>query len=104
MRIRRIDVSNFRSLRASSLNFTDSTALIGENNSGKSAFLLALDLFFASSPRINDKDFSDRNTNDPIDITVHFAELNRQNHCSLKTVPYTIKPGNKFIVLNLNVR
>jgi putative ATP-dependent endonuclease of the OLD family len=75
MRIRRIDVTNFRSLRASSLNFTASTALIGENNSGKSAFLLALDLFFASSPRVKDRDFSDRNIDDPIDITVHFSDL-----------------------------
>src|SRR5258708_15115000 len=75
MRIKRIDVTNFRSLRASSLNLAASTALIGENNSGKSAFLLALDLFFASSPRVKDRDFSDRNTSNPIDITVHFSDL-----------------------------
>ncbi|MBS4006287.1 MAG: AAA family ATPase, partial [Afipia sp.] len=39
MRIKSIDVSNFRALRNATLNFSPTTALIGENNSGKSAFL-----------------------------------------------------------------
>jgi hypothetical protein len=37
--------------------------------------LLALDLFFASSPRIKGKDFSDGNTDEPINITIHFDDL-----------------------------
>ena len=59
MRIKRLEVANFRALRDTVLNFEEATALIGENNCGKSAFLLALDLFFASSPRVGDRDFSD---------------------------------------------
>ena len=45
------------------------------SDDGKSAFLSALDLFFASSPRITEKDFSDGHTNVPIDITVHFSDF-----------------------------
>ena len=75
MRIRRIEVTNFRALRNSSLDLTDTTALLGENNCGKSAFLLALNLFFESSPKTNERDFSDNNTADPINITVHFSDL-----------------------------
>lgn len=75
MRIQRVEVRNFRALRNSDFNLGGATALLGENNSGKSAFLLALDLFFSSSPRVGPKDFSDENVGAPIDITVHFAEL-----------------------------
>jgi predicted ATP-dependent endonuclease of OLD family len=75
MRIRRLEVINFRALRNSSINFQETTALLGENNSGKSAFLLAIDLFFSSSPRLSDADYSDRNVKEPIDITLHFTDL-----------------------------
>lgn len=75
MRIRRIDVENFRALRDSTLKVSDTTALLGENNCGKSAFLLALDLFFSNAPKVNERDFSDGDTSDPIDITVHFGSL-----------------------------
>lgn len=75
MRIKKLHVSNYRALRNSTLNFSDTTALIGENNCGKSAFLQALDLFFAASPRVKVRDFSDENIGTPIDITVHFTEF-----------------------------
>lgn len=75
MRIKRLEVSNFRALRNTAIDFQSTTALLGENNSGKSAFLLAIDLFFASSPRVTDTDYSDRNTTLPIDITLHFSDL-----------------------------
>lgn len=75
MRIKSVHVSNFKALRNSTLNFSPTTALIGENNCGKSAFLNALDLFFSSSPRTRKRDFSDDNIGAPIDITLHFNNL-----------------------------
>ncbi len=75
MRIKKLHISNYRALRDASLNLAETTALIGENNCGKSAFLQALDLFFAASPRIKLKDFSDDNAAAPIDITIHFSEF-----------------------------
>ncbi|MGM4931489.1 ATP-dependent nuclease [Tardiphaga sp. 619_E2_N8_5] len=75
MRIKKLEVSNYRALRSSSLSFSETTALIGENNCGKSAFLQAIDLFFASSPKIKARDFSDDNIAEPIDITLHFMDF-----------------------------
>src|SRR5206468_2209577 len=75
MRIKRLSITNYRAIRDSTLDFSEATALIGENNSGKSTFLLALDLFFSSTPRVKDSDFSDGNTSTPIDITVNFFDL-----------------------------
>ena len=75
MRIKRLEVSNLRALRDSAISFSDSTVLIGENNCGKSAFLLALDLFFSNAPQTKLKDFSDEQVETPIDITVHFSDL-----------------------------
>lgn len=75
MRIQELHVSNYRALRDSSLKLGGTTALIGENNSGKSAFLQALDLFFSSSPKVRERDFSDGNTNDPIEITIQFSDF-----------------------------
>lgn len=75
MRIKKVEVRNYRALRNSEVEFGPATALIGENNCGKSAFLHAIDLFFAASPRIVVKDFTDENTAEPIDITIHFGDL-----------------------------
>src|SRR5665213_3875575 len=75
MRIKTLEVENFRALRDSSIDLSPSTVLIGENNSGKSAFLRALELFFSGSPRVKAKDFSDDNVAEPINITVHFSDL-----------------------------
>jgi predicted ATP-dependent endonuclease of OLD family len=75
MKIKELHISNYRALRNSSLNFSEATALIGENNCGKSAFLQGLDLFFSASPRVKARDFSDDNIGKPIDITIHFSDL-----------------------------
>jgi predicted ATP-dependent endonuclease of OLD family len=75
MRIRKIEVANLRAIRNASLNLSENTVLIGENNSGKSAFLLALDLFFSNAPQTKPKDFSDGQLEVPINITVHFSDL-----------------------------
>lgn len=75
MRIKAIHVENFRALERAQLSFAATTALLGENNCGKSAFLNAMDLFFAASPRIRDKDFSNYNFKSPIDITITFDQF-----------------------------
>jgi len=75
MRIKTLEVVNYRALRDASIDLAPATVLIGENNCGKSAFLRALDLFFSGSPKVKPKDFSDDNVGENIDITVHFSEL-----------------------------
>src|SRR5262245_18431681 len=75
MRIKTMEVRNFRALRNTTINFGATTAISGENNSSKSAFLLALDLFFSNAPRVKEKDFSDGESHLPIDVTVCFVDL-----------------------------
>jgi predicted ATP-dependent endonuclease of OLD family len=75
MQIKRIVVTNFRALSQATISFDNITTLIGENNSGKSAVLAAIALFFSSSPRVERKDFSNENTTDPILVTITFYNL-----------------------------
>ncbi len=75
MRIHKVHVKNFRALRDTELSLNDTTALIGENNAGKSAFLIAIDLFFQAAPQLSQNDYSDGNFSEPIEITIYFCDL-----------------------------
>lgn len=75
MRVHRLTAVNFRALANASVEFSPVTILLGENNSGKSTFLAALDLFFSSAPRVSEKDFNAQAPNDPIKITIEFSDL-----------------------------
>lgn len=75
MQIKRVSISNFRAIRDISVEFGRLTTIIGENNSGKSAVLAAIALFFDSAPRIDRKDFYNDNISDPVQITISFHNL-----------------------------
>lgn len=46
MKIETVDISKFRSIEKGSFNFNDITSVVGQNNSGKSAIMRALNSFF----------------------------------------------------------
>ncbi|MBL8543217.1 MAG: ATP-dependent endonuclease [Hyphomonadaceae bacterium] len=75
MRLGRVTVTNFRAIKEASLDLDDVTVLLGENNAGKSSFIAALDLFFASSPRVKLTDFHSANTSAEIGVTIEFVHL-----------------------------
>ncbi len=75
MRLVGVQVSNFRAILAATIDIEPLTAIIGANNTGKSAFLKAIDLFFSNAPKIDDDDFHSKNIEEPIDITLSFADL-----------------------------
>ena len=75
MRLVRIQVSNFRAISSATIDTEPLTAIIGANNTGKSAFLKAIDLFFSNAPKIDDDDFHGKNVEEPIDIILTFADL-----------------------------
>lgn len=50
MRVSRIEISNFRSIKHAPIDVEPYTALIGTNGAGKSAVLYALDWFFKGGP------------------------------------------------------
>lgn len=77
MKIERVRICNFRSLEDVTLVCGDIIALVGENNSGKSNIIEALDCFFnPSAPKINEETFFAKDTTRSIQITVEFRDLN----------------------------
>lgn len=75
MRVSKLEVRNFRAISEGEVSISPVTAILGENNSGKSSYLAALDLFFAPAPKVDFDDFHKRNHHEPIEITVHFTDL-----------------------------
>src|SRR5437588_9286152 len=75
MLLKCVRVRNFRSLRDVTLLCEPLTALVGPNGSGKSGFLRALDIFYTVNPSIDVEDFYNCDTNQPIEITLTFTNL-----------------------------
>jgi predicted ATP-dependent endonuclease of OLD family len=72
-----VHIRNFKSLEDTHLNCGNLVAFIGENNSGKSNLLEALDLFFnPSTSKVGEETFFGRQTSRMIEITVEFKDLN----------------------------
>lgn len=62
MRLVNIKISNFRGIKNCDLNFPERTVLVGDNNSGKSTILEAIDLVLGPErlsrrPVIDEHDF-----------------------------------------------
>jgi predicted ATP-dependent endonuclease of OLD family len=75
MRISQVSVSNFRAISEASIDLEPLTCIIGENNSGKSAFLKALDLFFQNAPKVEEDDFHHKGIETAIEITLTLVDL-----------------------------
>lgn len=71
IKIKKVKIENFRSIKCIEFDFKDLTILIGENNTGKTNILNALNLFFSSSVRgIDEEFFYNKKTSNDISITV----------------------------------
>ncbi len=76
MKISKIEISNYRSLKEVTIYPKNLLALIGRNNSGKSNVLKALQLFFDGGVKlVNEEVFYNHDTANPINITVTFEDL-----------------------------
>ncbi|MHA1246655.1 MAG: ATP-dependent nuclease [Candidatus Thorarchaeota archaeon] len=75
MRLSSVRVQNYRSIKDETLRLDTMTILVGPNGSGKSSFLRAIDLFYSSSPKYSEEDFYNRNTSEPIKITLTYSDL-----------------------------
>ena len=75
MKIQKIEIKNYRSLRDVTIYPKDILALVGRNNSGKSNVLKALQLFFEGSiTHVNNECFYNHN-DEPIEIFITFEQL-----------------------------
>jgi len=94
MIIESIHVQNFRSINDEILTCDNLTALIGPNGSGKSAFLKALQIFYNSNAEYTEDDFYANNTDETINLTVTFKDLNtEEQNCFKKYIK-----DNKLVV------
>jgi len=76
MKIQKLEIKNYRSLRSLTIYPKAILALVGRNNSGKSNVIKALELFFKSSTRlVNDECFYNHKTEAPIEILITFKQL-----------------------------
>lgn len=76
-------MENLRSCRDVEVIFNDYTCFVRPNGAGKSTILFALNIFFrqsgiagAETSVLQEEDFHNRHTDDPIRITVTFGDLN----------------------------
>jgi len=76
MKIKKIEIKNFRSLKNVIIYPKDILALVGRNNSGKSNVIKALELFFDGSVRlVNSECYYNHDPRNPIEILVTFNQL-----------------------------
>lgn len=83
MKIKSIRIENFRCFKDETISFTKYTCFVGPNGAGKSTVLAALNIFFheqssstTDTSKLIDEDYWNKNTTDPIRITVTFDGLN----------------------------
>lgn len=86
MHVKSITVENFHSIHNETLLLDNITILVGANGSGKSSFLMALELFKSVSPKITIDDFYNKNTDEPITITICFDGLSQDENKQF--IPY----------------
>ena len=85
MRIASVRIENFRSFKDETIPFNNYACLVGPNGAGKSNVLTALNVFFRESDgiptdlsKLNQEDFHCKDTDNPIKITVTFADLSQE--------------------------
>lgn len=78
MFIKSIRIVNFRSFEDSKeIPFDQMTTFLGPNGGGKSTVLQAIKFFYDVNAKITVEDFHDRNTSEPISISIVFETLTR---------------------------
>ncbi len=75
MKIKQIEINNFRSIDKGIIECEPFNSFVGPNGSGKSTILNALNIFFGEYGSFSDDDFHKRNTTKPISIKITFHQL-----------------------------
>ena len=78
MRIKEVQVKNYRSILDATLPCDSLTALVGRNGAGKSSFLSALELFYNSSAKAIETDYYNNDVSRAIEVSVTFTELSTE--------------------------
>ncbi len=91
MKLKEVRIQNFRSFKDGTIPLDDYTCLVGPNGTGKSAVLMALNVFFRNNEstvtnvvNFTKEDFHHGNINEPIRITLTFDNLSEEAQKDLK--------------------
>ena len=83
MSISRVVIENYRAIKRVDFNLGASCVFVGENNSGKSTIVRAIDLVlgdrYPNERDFDERDFHDGNTTDPIKIKIFLDEPWEEN-------------------------
>ena len=75
LKIKSVEIHNFRSIKRETLDCTQFNSFVGPNGSGKSTVLNALNVFFGEINSFSEEDFHNRDTSAPIVIKITFHHL-----------------------------
>ena len=75
MKIKSVTIKNFRALRVLSIDFSNMTVIIGENDCGKTSVMLALEVFFEGKKLNDPADYFKKEIGTPVVIDMVFHEL-----------------------------
>jgi putative ATP-dependent endonuclease of OLD family len=76
MRLSKVEIWNYRSIKHLSLDLGDCTVIVGKNNSGKSNIIHAIDLVIGERwLKFSKEDFFDKDESQSIKIQLHFEEF-----------------------------
>ena len=75
MKIKKVAVTNFRTIKSAEFYFFPYMVFVGKNNSGKSNIMKALDVFFGRRPVEDDFRLEGKNQEREITITLTFIDL-----------------------------
>mgnify|MGYP006284601905 CR=1 FL=1 len=76
MKLKKIEIRNFKTIENCNIKLSDMTVLLGENNAGKSNILKALELFYEESTRnLNEEYNFFKQRSKPIEIILTFYKL-----------------------------
>ena len=91
MRLKTLRISNYRSFKDQTIEFDNYTVLVGPNGVGKSTVLSALNILFrekdnspTDSAWLDEQDFHNGNTDDPVEIVATFSDLTDEAKADLQ--------------------
>jgi putative ATP-dependent endonuclease of the OLD family len=77
MKIKKVKIRNFRSIKSLDVNFLPYMVFLGKNNSGKSNIMKALEVYFNASPEKIDFRKEDGKYTQTFSITIYFIDLSQ---------------------------
>ena len=97
--IKKVKISNYRSIKKITVNFLPYMVFVGKNNSGKSNIMKALDIFFTDSAEINDFRKEDGRLVKKLFIVIYFSNLNKREKVLYEGKLLNESEENELLVL-----